>query len=176
MNNKIEKMNRMRKNIFCELFIGAVISFIVLYLQAILNNIYIKLRLYKFYWLNRAKAESVFFKMGLLLFLLTLLIFGIRYLFYKWRLFKDPVLRAAVDDERVRMNWLKAFRFAFIVIIGITIFWKWHETSLFPQKLYTLFPQGALLIPFASIIALTGYFLYHNREKKIKVKLREKNG
>lgn len=99
---------------------------------------------------------------------LTFLLFVARYWLYKKRLKKDPSLHAAVNDERIRLNWLRAYRFAFLIVIGVTIFWKWYETSFFPESLkWKMFvPDVPWLIVFSAIISLVGSFLYYNREAR----------
>jgi uncharacterized membrane protein len=84
------------------------------------------------------------------------------------KIMKDPLVRTAVNDERIRLNWLKAFRFAFYALIGITMFWHWWETSLVPEVLQNkiLIVHGPLLIWFGSIFALVSSFLYYSREVK----------
>ena len=90
------------------------------------------------------------------------------YLLFKRRLKKDPSLHTVVYDERVKRNWLKAYRVAFFVALGITILWKWIETCFSRELLelgFTL-PHGPFLVLWGGIISLVGAFLYYNREAK----------
>ena len=109
-----------------------------------------------------------------ILWFLTLIVFMMRYWLYKKRLRKDPSLRSAVNDERVRLNWLKAYRFAFFAATGITIVWKYFE-SFFPYSYDVLtyeallrphVPNGPFLILYVAVISFIGSFLYYNREVK----------
>jgi hypothetical protein len=92
-----------------------------------------------------------------------------RYWLYKKKLRKDPSLRAAVNDERIRLNWLKAHRFAFFAATGITIIWKYFE-SFFPYPDEALLgpslPNGPFLVLYVAVISFIGSFLYYNREVK----------
>ena len=153
MEFKIEKMNRMRKNILLSVLIGTVIALV----WFMLPTFFVKYRL--------ANTKAILIGAGVTA-SLTFLLFVTRYWLYKRQLKKDPSLRAAVNDERVRLNWLRAYRFAFLIIIGITIFWKWYETSFFPESLMwkVSVPHGPWLIVFGAIISLVGSFLFYNRE------------
>lgn len=153
MESKIEKMNRMRRNILLGVLLGTVIAFGYFILPGL------------FGWLRFRLAEI---RIVLFLWSLTLLVFGVRYLLFKKKLHKDHFLRDAVNDERVKLNWLRAYRFTFLIMIIITIFWKLYETSIYPEIWRTKIPlpHGPWLIWFGSVIALIGSFLYYNREAK----------
>lgn len=156
MEYKIEKMVRMRRNILLGVLIGTVFTFG-----------WFMLPTFKFIDYRLRNAETAV-KGALILWLLTLLIFGVRYWLYRKKLMKVPSLRAAVNDERVKLIWLRSYRFAFLVIIGITIFWKWYETSYFPEiwRRKMFLPHGPWLIVFGAILSLVGSFLFYNREAK----------
>lgn len=155
MEYKIEKMNKMRRNILLGVLVGTVITFGWFMLPA-----------YKFIAIRFRNVETVL-KGTMILWLLTLLIFGVRYLIYRKKLMKIPSLRTAVNDERVRLNWLRAYRCAFLVVIVITIYWKWYETDLFPPIRWRWsLPHPPWFIVFGAVIALIGSFLYYNREAK----------
>lgn len=154
MECKIEKMNKMRRNILLGVLIGTVITFT-----------WFMLPTYKFITIRYRNVETAL-KGTMILWLLTLLIFGVRYLIYRKKLMKVPSLRTAVNDERVKLNWLRAYRFAFLIVIVITIFWKWYETGYFPDKWRRGFPHPPWLIVFGAVIFLVGSFLYYNREAK----------
>lgn len=151
MDSKIEKMNRMRRNIL----LGVLLATVIAFGYFILPGIFVGLRF------RLTEVRIVLF-----LWFLTLLILGVRYLLFKKKLQKDHFLRDAVNDERVKLNWLSAYRLAFLVMIIIIIFWKLYETSIYPDILRTkiLLPHGPWLIWFGSVIALVGSFLYYNRE------------
>lgn len=99
---------------------------------------------------------------------LTILIFLRRFWLFKKKLKKDTSLSSAVYDERVKLNWLIAYRFAFIAAVGLAVLWKGVE-SFFAGELMKLrftLPNGPFFILWGSIISLIGSFLYHNREAK----------
>ncbi len=150
MNNKIEKMVRMRRNTMLIAWTGTV----VISIHWIYTGIFLPV--------TRSSNDQIW-RRSLHLWLLCLFFFVVRFLLYKRKLMKDPSLSSAVNDERVRMTWLKAYRFSLIIVIGITIFWKIQETGLIGA--WTL-PDGPWLIVFGAIIALTGSFLFYNRGEK----------
>lgn len=161
MDSKIEKMNRMRKNILLGVLIGTVLAF-GLFLYPSINRIF---HFTRRFW---RPGSFPFYKVALGLWAFALLIFIARYLLYKKKLKKDLSLRTAVNDERVKLNWLRAYRFAFFLVFGITIFWKWYETSLYPHNWAYKVPLPAppWLIIWGSVISLVASFLYYNREAR----------
>ena len=160
MEYKIEKMNRMRKNILLGVLIGTVFAFGLLLYPSI--N-----RIFHFTHWFRWRTTVTFLNAGFALWALTLLLFIVRYWLYRKKLKKDHSLRLAVNDERVNLNWLRAYRLAFIVIVGITIFWDWSETDYFPKVLIKAwFPHGPWLIVFGAVISLLGAFLWYNKGAK----------
>ena len=109
-----------------------------------------------------------YLELGLLLWFAICIIMLAFYWRYKNVLKKDPLLRSAVNDERIRENWLKAYRFGFFIICGITLVWKWYESSFVPEFLYRRLqlPEGPWLIFFGALISLVGSFLHYNREAR----------
>jgi hypothetical protein len=106
--------------------------------------------------------------LGLLSWFALCLIMLAVYWRYRHVLKKDPLLRSAVNDERIRENWLKAYRFGFFMTCGIAFIWKWYESSLVPLFLARrlMLPDGPWLIFFGALISLVGSFLYYNREAR----------
>jgi len=158
MAGQIEKMNRMRKNILRGVLIGSIIAFGV-FMYPTFFSIFVNAR---FRWSYR------YFEGALILWLLVLLIFITRYLLYKTKLRKDPSLQAGVNDERIKLNWLRAYRFAFYMLIIVTVVWKIIEIT-FVHSLLSIrlvLPHIPWLIIFGSVISLVGAFLYYNREAK----------
>lgn len=152
MEYKIEKMNRMRRNILLGVLFGTIIVFSWFLVPSFFGIF--RFRNFHFY--------------ALLLWILIFLIFGARYILYRKKLLKEPSLRAAVNDERIRLNWLRAYRFTYFVIIGIVIFWHWQGTSWAPDFFYKtiILPHGPWLIVFGAVISLVGSFLCYNRESQ----------
>lgn len=163
MKSKIEKMNRMRKIILICFLIGWGTMCIWIMKQTIISL--------QFVWwdaLPFIRRIQPYLKGLWILGVIILSIYIIIYMAYKIKIKKDPFVDTAVNDERVRLNWLRAFRIAFYALIGIIIFWKWYETSYVPDVLHKkiLIVHGPWLIWFGSIFALVGSFLYYNREAK----------
>lgn len=154
MASQIEKMNRMRRNILLGILIGTGIAFGWFMLPSfhLVENSF-------------RSAEKAFIG-GFIVWLSTLLIFGTIYLLYKRKLKKDPSLRAAVSDERVKLNWLRAYRFSFFITVSITIIWKWLETAFSPRLLMLTMrlPDGPQFVLYVAVISLIGSFLHYNRE------------
>ena len=154
MANEIKKMNSMRRNILLGVLIGSVIAFVLILYPSIWPH---------FNFLERLPYHlSLLVQGAIIVWLLTLLIFGTRYWLFKNTLRKDPSLRAAVNDERIKLNWLRAYRFSFYSVLSITIIFKVYEIRYFGFAL----PHITWLILFAAPISLVGSFLYYNREVK----------
>jgi uncharacterized membrane protein len=86
----------------------------------------------------------------------------------KNKLKKDPLLLHAVNDERIRMNWFKAYRFGFFVICGLAVLWKSSDWFFSYDQMFRglRIPQGSFLILFGALISLIGSFLFYNREAR----------
>jgi membrane protease YdiL (CAAX protease family) len=157
MASKIEKMNRMRRNILFIVIIGSSIAF----------GAFLYPSIYRFFHLNeRPRFDGTLFLYALAVWLCAILFFGVRYFLYKNALRKDPSLREAVNDERVKGNWLKAYRFAFFAVVlfqGLMLLLQFLEALVGPM--YLLLPQLYLTLFLASL-SLVGAFLYYNREAK----------
>ena len=158
MEHKIEKINKMRKIILHGVLIGTSISF-GLFMYPTINSTFRISR--RFSWTR----IHVFFRNATDLWFLTLIVFMVGYWIYRGLLIRNESLRAAVNDERVKSSWLKAYRIAFIVVVCVTIFWKWYETGLFPDQ-WRLLPDPPWLIVYGAVISLVAAFLIYNREAK----------
>lgn len=159
MANEIEKMSKMRSYIVRGLFFGSLVAF----------GVFMWPTYYSIFGVSKPYIQMYrFFEWGLLALAATILIFAIVYWLYKKKLKKDLALRAAVNDERVRRNWLKSYRFAFYMIITVTIVWKFYEIFIFnvagPRRL--MLPHNPWLTLFVATLSVTGAFLYLNREDK----------
>lgn len=156
MASQIEKMARMRRNILLGVIIGTIMTFV-----------WFILPIFKFVD-SRFRNVDTSIKGALIVWFLTLMFFCIRYLLYKKKLRKDPSLCSAINDERVKLNWLRAYRFAFYIIVSLSIVWKVYEISQVREILFGIIylPHLPWLILFAAIISLVGSFLYYNREAR----------
>ena len=155
MASKIEKMNKMRRNILFIVFTGSLIAFSAFMYPSIY-------RLLHFRESPRFDASPLLG--ALILWICTIVFFTFRYLVYKNTLRKDPSLRNAVNDERVKLNWFKAYRVAFFTVVflqGLMLFIQFVEGFVGPM--YLILPQPYLAI-FLAILSLVGAFLYFNRE------------
>ena len=155
MASKIEKMNKMRRNILFIVFIGSLIAFSAFMYPSIY-------RLLHFRESPRFDASPLLG--ALILWICTIVFFTFRYLVYKNTLRKDPSLRNAVNDERVKLNWFKAYRFAFFTVV-------FFECLIFGIKIFVGFVGPLFLIfthpylyKYIAILSLVGAFLYFNRE------------
>jgi len=161
MADRITKMTRMRRNILSGILIGTVIAFCLDLSPTI----------YSIFHFNRISIRTWkygLFNIAVVLWLLTLLLFITRYWLYKRKLKKDPSLHTAVYDERAKLNWLKACRFAFFSAISLLIIWESCAIyfSRWLLKLRFTMPDGPFLVLWGAVIALVGSFLYYNREAK----------
>lgn len=152
-------MNRMRKNILLRVLIGSVFAFGLLMFPSF-SSIFHFTRRFNFSFLYR------YYNSVSVLWTLMLLLFIARYWLYRKKLKMDLSLRLAVNDERINLNWLRAYRVAFIVVMSLTIFWKWHYLLFFPLKWKVILPHGSWLIVFGAVISLLGAFLWYNRGAK----------
>jgi hypothetical protein len=104
---------------------------------------------------------AVFTAAGVLAALLLLFLFT-RYVLFRASTRKDPGLRRAVDDERIRTGWLRAFRAAFFVMVGVHLFYLFLESRMFEWGL----PHAAWVSSTTGLMTFFGAALFHTREAK----------
>ena len=161
MAGKIEKMTRMRKNILWGVLITTSVAFCL--------NIYPTI--HTLFHSNRnfiSKWKYPLIEGAIALWLFTALFFLTRFWLYKKKLKREPSLHSAVYDERVRLNWLKANRIAFFVLVSSTILYE-RIGSIFSGQLLNLrftLPNGPFFVLWGAIISLVGSFIYYNQEGK----------
>jgi len=158
--NKVERLSRMRRNILLGVLAGTGIAFVLLLYPLIVPS-------GRYLWWPAGSGLSFpFYYWAFFVWLLTLVVFVILYLLYKDKLRKDPALRAAVDDERVRINWLKAYRFAFYTLVVITVLMKLAESAAARAVLRGSFPLPGetWFLLSGAVLSLVSSFLYYNRE------------
>jgi len=162
--NQVERMNRYRKNLLKGILWGFGIWAImqVIWTAIAFNHLIPQTsRIFN--------IISIFVPTALLASILIVLLFLLKYWRYRWILRKDPQIRLALDDERLRLNWLRSYRFAFFTVIfmHIILFLNWaipgfvfhkHGFSL-PQETQT---QLALLV---AVLSCVGAFLHFGREE-----------
>jgi hypothetical protein len=147
---QIEKIYRMRRNVLILAFVCSALLF-ALFVPPL------PLKSYQYQILKMGVA---------ILSGILLLIFFVRFMLFKQSTRKDPSLLDAVDDERVKTSWLRAYRTAFYVIVGVHIVWRLIE-PLFPGLLFKLgFPSAPWFATSAGLMTLFGMALYFTREVK----------
>jgi uncharacterized membrane protein len=160
--NQIERMNRFRKNLLKGILWGSGIwaGLLIIWIVFVINQI-VKaapfVRVARF--IPGAVGASA----------LAVLFFLLKYWRYKWTLRKDPALRSALDDERVSLSWLKAYRFAFFAVVVL------HALFLLNGSLFQLiFRRPGLFLPafaeypltlLVSVLACLGSFFHYSREE-----------
>lgn len=152
--NRIEKIYRMRRNVLIITFVCSILLFCWYSLPGLLS------RGKPWHFFDRLPVS--FFAISGIMAALLLLILITRYLLFKASTLKDPALRPAVDDERVRQNWLRAYRTAFYTMVGI------HVAYLFlVYQLYELgLPHVGWVSATAGLMTFFGTALYYTREVK----------
>ncbi|HBL25189.1 MAG TPA: hypothetical protein DDZ40_13910 [Deltaproteobacteria bacterium] len=162
--NKIDRMNRFRKNLLRGFLWGFGLWTA---LQVIWTGIAF----------NRLIPQaspifaiiSRFIQFGVYASILVTLFFFLRFWRYKRSLRKDPEVRAALDDERVRLSWFKAYRFAFLTVVVVYIILFLNEA--FPQ---IAFHKHGLILPqetqtqltlLVAVLSCVGAFLHYSREE-----------
>ena len=159
MANQIEKLNRMRQYFLWGILVGTFVSLLFL-IYPTFDSFFRHDRLFI------PIMENRLFDGALVFWLITVLAFLAQFCLYRIKLSKRSSLQTAVYDERIKMNWLRAYRFSFIIIVGITIAYEIIQ-ALFSAELLQLkfiLPNGPFLVLWAAIISLTGSFLYYNRD------------
>jgi len=152
--NKTEKIYRMRRNVLIVAFVCSILLFCLFSLPGLLAG--------GEAWHFIQRLPFPFFTTVGVMAALLLLILLTRYLLFKASTLKDPALRPAVDDERVRQNWLKAYRTAFYTMVGI------HVAFLFlVYQFYELgLPHVGWFSATAGLMTFFGTALYCTREVK----------
>ncbi len=105
--------------------------------------------------------SALFTAAGALAALLLLFLFT-RYVFFRASTRKDPGLRQAVDDERIRTGWLRAFRAALFVMVGVHLFYLFLESRIYEWGL----AHAAWVSSTTGLMTFFGAALFHTREAK----------
>jgi len=163
MKTKIEMLNRMRKNTLLVILVGAVISF-ALFMFPSFNTLFHFT--HGITWASGGAMIIFYISKSLLLF--SFLVFISRYWLYRNELKKDLSLPVAVNDERIKLCWLRAFRFSFFIVVFLAIFWKWEESGFYPELWRTKMPlpYPPWLIIYGAFISLVASFLWYSRDVK----------
>ena len=160
--NQVERMNRFRKNLLKGILWGSGTwaALLVFWIVFVMNQIVDPATFSRSaHIIPGAVLASAF----------VVLFFLLKYWRYKWTLRKDPALRSALDDERVSLSWLKAYRFAFFAIVIL------HALLIMNGALFQMaFRRPGIHLPgFAeypltlllAVVSCVGSFLYYSREE-----------
>jgi hypothetical protein len=170
MDNRIEIIDRRRKRLVIFILVGFGIWYGILLAPAIYRGIGVFLhgfgraRLFPFPFLERFVVY--YYYAGLLIFLLFAFYLLI-WVLYKNTLKKDPALRAAINDELVKQNWLKAYRFSFFCTTALAVFLVIIRIldSHMKGRLAGIEGLNIHLILYTAVMSCLGAFLYYNRER-----------
>lgn len=157
--NQIEKLSRMRRGILWIVLAGTGVAAILLLFP-------IAVRSARYLWWPAGRNAFPVYYWAFAIWLLTLFVFVVLYLLYKRKLRQDPALRVAIDDERVRTDRLKAYRFAFLTTVVIAIILKAAETVFAPALIRGSFPlpDKTWFLLTGAVLSLVGSFLHYDRE------------
>lgn len=152
--NKIEKIYRMRRNVLIVAFFCSLLLFFLYSLPGLLSG--------GEAWHFIERLPIPFFTIAGILAALLLLILLTRYLLFRASTLKDPSLRRAVDDERVRQNWLKAYRAAFFTMVGIHLAYFFLVYQFYDLGL----PHVGWFSSTTGLMTFFGTALFYTREVK----------
>jgi hypothetical protein len=157
--NQIEKLSRMRRTILWTVFAGTGVAAVLLLFPIVVRSA-------RYLWWPAGRNSLPIYYWAFAIWFLTLLVFVVLYLLYKRKLRRDPALRIAIDDERVRTDWLKAYRFAFLTTVMIAVLSKAAETVLAPALMRGSFPlpDKTWFLLTGAVLSLVGSFLRYNHE------------
>ena len=149
---KIENVYRTRRRVLYGAFFFSILSSLFI------------LSPYFFSWLmndinNKQSARISFFWIGGTITFLIFLSLIIRYFHLRISMMKNTSLIQAVDDERIRISWLKAFRFTFYLMVSIQCIQLSHLIDIG-------YPLIQWLVMALGLPALFGAALYFSREGK----------
>lgn len=162
--NHIERMNRFRKNLLKGILWGFGIwtTMQVIWTGIAFNGI-VAPTSHVFGIISRIIQFSVYAA------ILITLFFSLKYWRYKWSLRKNPHIRSALDDERLRLSWLKSYRFAFFTVVAIYIILflnDWIPVMIFQRRVVSI-PQDTQtqLTLLVAVLSCVGAFLHYSREE-----------
>ena len=156
--NRIEKIYRMRRNL---LICAFICSFFLFFIMCFPKPFLSFPRSYPWRYLSKLHILFIF-KTSLALTVVLLIFLLARYVLYKLSTLKDPVIRNAVDDERIRLYWLRAYRAAFFVMVGIHIIYLFSEGLMYGIG----FPHAAWVSSTTGLMTFFGTALFYTREFK----------
>lgn len=162
--NDVERMNRFRKNLLRGILwgFGVWTAMQVIWTAVAFNGI-ISQTSHVFGIISRVIQFSVYAA------ILITIFFSLKYWRYKWSLRKDPQVRSALDDERLKLSWFKAYRFAFftvVVLYSILFLNEWIPVMIFNRQAFSI-PQETQtqLTLLVAALSCVGAFLRYSREE-----------
>lgn len=162
--SQIERMNRFRKNLLKGILWGFGIwtAAQMIWTGVAFNGI-ISQTSHVFEIISRFIQFAVYAS------ILVTIFFSLKYWRYKWSLRKDPQIRLALDDERLRLSWFKAYRFAFFIVVSMYIFLflnDWIPAIVFHKQGISI-PQDTQtqLTLLVAVLSCVGAFLHYSREE-----------
>lgn len=162
--NQIERMSRFRKNLLKGILWGSCIwtGILVIWIGIVFNRLISPTS-------NIFKIVIPFLQYAGYASILIVLFFLLKYWRHKWNLREDPQLRSALNDERLRLSWFKAYKFAFftLVVLHVIFLLNAHIPRLIFHNQGIFIPQFAE-IPLTLLLAIlscVGAFLHYSREE-----------
>jgi len=169
MINSIETIDRRRKRLIVSLLAG----FGIWYGFLLVPNIYEAIYLFRYGRSPRPHIFPFIEKIGIYFYLAGVLMFIVLavclliWLLYKKDLKKDPALRAALNDELVKQDWLKAYRFSFFCTMALLVLLLLRRIldSYMMGRLAMIESLNIHLLLYTAVMSCLGSFLYFNRER-----------
>jgi len=169
MNRTIEIIDRRRKQLIIFLLIGFGLWYGFFLVPGIYEGIYHFRRGFGPYpkiFPFLEKLGIYFYLAGVLIFLIFAVCLLI-WLLYKKNLKKDLALRAALNDELVKHNWLKAYRFSFfctMTLLLLLVLCRILDNYMM-GRLGMIEGLNVHLLLYTAVISCLASFLYFNRER-----------
>jgi hypothetical protein len=162
--SQIERMNRFRKNLLKGILWGFGIwtTMQVIWTGIAFNGLISQTS-------KVFEIISRFIQFAVYASILITIFFSLKYWRYKWSLRKDPQIRSALDDERLRLSWFKAYRFAFFIVVSMYIILflnEWIPVLIFHNQVVSI-PQDTQtqLTLLVAVLSCVGAFLHYSREE-----------
>jgi hypothetical protein len=152
---RIERIYRMRRNLLICAFVCSCLLFIILCFPKPFDS-FAKAYPWRYFSNPFLLVLQV---VGILAATLLVFLLG-RFIVYRTSTRKDPDLREAVDDERIRAGWLRAYGAAFYVMAGIHLVYLFIEGPLFQIGL----PAAAWTSSSAGLMVLFSAAVFYTRE------------
>lgn len=168
MSTQIEIMDRKRRRLILFILIGYGAWYGILNLYFTFSGLIRRFSDYRSPIYQAIKQISKYYYIAFLLgYLLCIFLIMIWWL-YKKNLKKDPALESAVDNEMVKQNWLKAYKFSFFCIIALLVV---HHIIRILDSFYYRGKLGFIdgfaihYLLYAAVVSCLGAFLFYERDR-----------